>query len=81
MFGVEALVESSSLYCCTWCRLYGLRKNYVLKDLKNVAGEVKVVVVGNGSVGKTSMIRQFAKGQYCNEYKKTIGVDFLEKHQ
>ena len=53
----------------------------MLNDLKNVAGEVKVVVVGNGSVGKTSMIRQFAKGQYCNEYKKTIGVDFLEKHQ
>ena len=45
------------------------------------AGEVKVVVVGNGCVGKTSMIRQFCKGQYSNEYKKTIGVDFLEKHQ
>ncbi|KAG0586562.1 hypothetical protein KC19_2G100200 [Ceratodon purpureus] len=43
--------------------------------------EVKVVVVGNGCVGKTSMIRQFCKGQYSNEYKKTIGVDFLEKHQ
>ncbi len=45
------------------------------------AGEVKVVVVGNGNVGKTSLIRQFCKGQYCNNYKKTIGVDFLEKHQ
>ncbi|CAM6054572.1 unnamed protein product [Sphagnum tenellum] len=43
--------------------------------------EVKVLVVGNGNVGKTSMIRQFCKGQYCNNYKKTIGVDFLEKHQ
>nr|PNR63214.1 hypothetical protein PHYPA_001639 [Physcomitrium patens] len=43
--------------------------------------EVKVVVVGNGCVGKTSMIKQFCKGQYSDEYKKTIGVDFLEKHQ
>lgn len=46
-----------------------------------LAGEVKVVVVGNGCVGKTSMIKQFCKGQYNNQYKKTIGVDFLEKHQ
>ena len=37
------------------------------------------VVVGNGCVGKTSnMIRQFCKGQHS---KKTIGVDFLEKHR
>ncbi|CAM6105170.1 unnamed protein product [Calypogeia fissa] len=43
--------------------------------------EVKVVVVGNGCVGKTSMIRQFCKGVYNPEYKKTIGVDFLEKVQ
>lgn len=40
-----------------------------------------MVVVGNGGVGKTSMIRRFCKGQYTDEYKKTIGVDFLEKKQ
>lgn len=40
---------------------------------------VKVIVVGNGQVGKTSMITRFAKGIFTNEYKKTIGVDFLEK--
>ncbi|CAE7558220.1 RAB23 [Symbiodinium natans] len=38
-----------------------------------------VIVVGNGQVGKTSMITRFAKGIFTNEYKKTIGVDFLEK--
>ncbi|KAI5079228.1 hypothetical protein GOP47_0006899 [Adiantum capillus-veneris] len=42
--------------------------------------EVKVVIVGNGSVGKTSLIRQFCKSQFIEDYKKTIGVDFLEKH-
>ena len=41
--------------------------------------ELKVLVIGNGSVGKTSMIRRFCKGIYTDEYKKTIGVDFLEK--
>mmetsp|Transcript_1970 Transcript_1970/g.3057 ORF Transcript_1970/g.3057 Transcript_1970/m.3057 type:complete len:247 (-) Transcript_1970:866-1606(-) len=41
--------------------------------------ELKVLVVGNGGVGKTSMIRRFCKGVFTDEYKKTIGVDFLEK--
>lgn len=41
--------------------------------------ELKVLVIGNGGVGKTSMIRRFAKGIFTDEYKKTIGVDFLEK--
>jgi len=40
---------------------------------------LKVIVVGNGQVGKTSMITRFAKGIFTCEYKKTIGVDFLEK--
>ncbi|CAB4064715.1 RAB23 [Lepeophtheirus salmonis] len=41
---------------------------------------IKVVVVGNGAVGKSSMIQRFCKGIFTNKYKKTIGVDFLEKH-
>lgn len=40
---------------------------------------LKVIVVGNGQVGKTSMITRFAKGVFTNEYKKTLAVDFLEK--
>jgi len=40
---------------------------------------LKVIVVGNGQVGKTSMITRFAKGIFTNEYKKTLAVDFLEK--
>lgn len=35
--------------------------------------------MGNGAVGKTSMIRRYCRGIYTDEYKKTIGVDFLEK--
>ena len=33
-----------------------------------------MVVVGNGAVGKTSMIRRYCRGIYTDEYKKTIGV-------
>lgn len=35
--------------------------------------------MGNGGVGKTSMIKRFCKGTFMDEHKKTIGVDFLEK--
>ena len=40
---------------------------------------IKVLIVGNGAVGKSSMIQRYCKGVFTHEYKKTIGVDFLEK--
>lgn len=40
---------------------------------------IKVVVVGNGAVGKSSMIQRYCKGDFTQDYKKTIGVDFLER--
>lgn len=43
--------------------------------------EIKVLVIGNGGVGKTSMIKRFCTGIFTEAYKKTIGVDFLEKSQ
>ncbi len=39
----------------------------------------QVVIVGNGAVGKSSMIQRYCKGVFTKGYKKTIGVDFLEK--
>ena len=39
----------------------------------------QVVIVGNGAVGKSSMIQRFCKGVFTRDYKKTIGVDFLER--
>lgn len=40
---------------------------------------IKVVVVGNGAVGKSSLIQRYCKGTFTKDYKKTIGVDFLER--
>ena len=40
---------------------------------------MKIIVVGNGGVGKTSLISRFAKGSFTSNYKKTLGVDFLER--
>lgn len=39
----------------------------------------QVVIVGNGGVGKSSMIQRYCKGTFTKDYKKTIGVDFLER--
>lgn len=37
------------------------------------------VCVYNLGVGKSSMIQRYCKGIYTKDYKKTIGVDFLER--
>lgn len=47
--------------------------------LDNSNGLLQVVIVGNGAVGKSSMIQRYCKGTFTKEYKKTIGVDFLER--
>lgn len=40
---------------------------------------IKVVVVGDGSVGKTCLLRRFVRGDFIEQYKKTIGAEFMEK--
>lgn len=46
---------------------------------EEVESAVKVLVVGDGAVGKSSLIQRYCKGIYTDAYKKTIGVDFLER--
>jgi len=36
----------------------------------------KIVVVGDGAVGKTSLIKKFTKGTFEKDYIKTIGAQF-----
>lgn len=47
--------------------------------MEDVDAVIKVIVVGNGAVGKTSMINRFCNGVFGDQYKKTLGVDFSEK--
>jgi len=39
----------------------------------------KIVVVGDGAVGKTTLATHFVKGKFIEYYKMTIGVDFFVK--
>ena len=41
--------------------------------------QYKVVVLGNGTVGKTSVIMRFCEDYFARSYKQTIGVDFYVK--
>jgi len=52
-----------------------------ISDLRDEDIEIaiKVLIVGNGAVGKSSMIQRYCRGTFTKSYKKTIGVDFLEK--
>jgi len=48
-------------------------------SLDDIDDSLKVIVVGDGNVGKTSMLRRYVKGTYTEQYKKTIGAEYLEK--
>nr|KAF7427040.1 hypothetical protein H0235_006734 [Vespula pensylvanica] len=63
------------------CIVAGYYANRVTVRMREEELELslKVVIVGNGAVGKSSMIQRFCKGTYTRDYKKTIGVDFLER--
>ncbi len=36
----------------------------------------KIVVIGDGAVGKTSLIKKYTKGTFEKDYIKTIGAQF-----
>jgi small GTP-binding protein len=44
-----------------------------------VVPALKVVVAGDGSVGKTSLIRRYCEGKFAGSRVMTIGVDFQTK--
>lgn len=40
---------------------------------------IKIILLGNGSVGKTSLATRFAKNTFSEKYQPSIGVDFMIK--
>lgn len=52
-----------------FCREMASRKKVLLK----------VIILGDSSVGKTSLMNQYVNKRFSNQYKATIGADFLTK--
>ncbi|MFX0095765.1 MAG: Rab family GTPase, partial [Candidatus Hodarchaeota archaeon] len=40
---------------------------------------IKIILLGEPAVGKTSLIRRFVNGVFHESYQTTLGVDFLSK--
>merc|ERR1712019_198910 len=40
---------------------------------------LKVIILGDSGVGKTSLMHQYVSKKFSNQYKATIGADFLTK--
>ncbi|CAG0890869.1 unnamed protein product [Cyprideis torosa] len=40
---------------------------------------LKVIILGDSAVGKTSLMNQYVNKKFSNQYKATIGADFLTK--
>merc|ERR1712031_121579 len=40
---------------------------------------LKVIILGDSSVGKTSLMNQYVNKKFNTQYKATIGADFLTK--
>ena len=41
--------------------------------------KIKIVVVGDSGVGKTNLIKRFITNEYSENFKATIGVEFMSK--
>jgi small GTP-binding protein len=39
----------------------------------------KILLLGDGAVGKTSLVHRYVEGQFKERYKATIGVDIFSK--
>jgi len=39
--------------------------------------QFKVILIGDGAVGKTSIAMRFSQDTFAQSYKQTVGVDFF----
>ncbi|CAL8087302.1 unnamed protein product [Calicophoron daubneyi] len=49
------------------------------EELQVLGKQLKLVVVGDGASGKTTLITRYAEGEFDRDYIQTVGVDFFRK--
>ena len=55
----------------------GVRISFVMHIVRKCF--VKVVIIGDSGVGKTSLIQMFEHSKFTENFKPTIGADFSNK--
>ena len=40
--------------------------------------KMHVMILGDGAVGKTSILKMYANQKFTNQHIKTLGVDFIQ---
>ena len=45
--------------------------------IEDLNPSMKIIVIGNGQVGKSTLTVKFVKNIFTTQYKQTLGVDFL----
>lgn len=50
-----------------------------MSDSEETVQELKLVVVGDGASGKTSLAARYSQDQFSRHYNQTIGIDFFLK--
>jgi GTPase SAR1 family protein len=50
-----------------------------MKDENKYSAHIKILVLGESGVGKTSLLLRYCEDDYSNNHLPTIGVDFKIK--
>ena len=59
--------------------MFGYR-TVIFLDLNLITtSQMQVIILGDSGVGKTSLMNQYVNKKFSNQYKATIGADFLTK--
>ena len=61
----------------TLCTSYSGMSSSIHAPKKKVL--LKVIILGDSGVGKTSLMNQYVNQKFSTQYKATIGADFLTK--
>ena len=71
----------SHMNVCDWCYLFVLFSWSMRRTCTTCVQRtlLKLIILGDSGVGKTSLMNQYVNRKFSKQYKATIGADFLTK--
>ena len=43
------------------------------------SNKINIIVLGDGAVGKTSLLKMYAEGKFTESHMATLGLDYVSK--